>query len=139
MGFFKSKAGAGLILLSVLMAGLAACAGPVWENRYRAAVARVTPAMTRHCISTPRYRVCSDGESVPLSDVAAFMEQAGTAFERVLGLDPPLQGEDPSAVWLYTDRGRFRKVASFWASSASRSLLIPPVISRPLIIRADSI
>ncbi|ABW68263.1 DUF1570 domain-containing protein [Desulfosudis oleivorans] len=135
MGFFKSKAGAGLILLSVLMAGLAACAGPVWENRYRAAVARVTPAMTRHCISTPRYRVCSDGESVPLSDVAAFMEQAGTAFERVLGLDPPLQGEDPSAVWLYTDRDRYRKVASGLAFHSSIPGFFSPVVPSAVHVR----
>ena len=133
MGFFKSTAGAGLILLSALLA----CAGPAWENRYRAAVARVTPAMTRHCISTPRYRVCSDGENVVLSDVAAFMEQAGTAFERVLCLPPPSLGQAPSNVWLYTDRGRFRKVAAGLEFHASIPGFFSPVTPSAIHVRWD--
>jgi|GEM_PF-1945542 len=127
MEFFKSKAGTGLILSFALLAGLLACAGPAWEHRYQAAVARVSPDMTRHCISTPRYRVCSDAEGVVPSDVADFMEQAGTAFERVLGLPPPSLAQASSDIWLYTDRGRYRQVAAGLGFHSSIPAFFSPI------------
>lgn len=119
-----------------LLAGLMGCAGPAWEKRYRTAVAEIAPIMGQNALSTPRYRICSDSPNNRAAAIGAFMEQAVSAYDRLLRLNPSAPAE-PSILWLYTDRGRYRQVAASMGFHPTIPAFFSPVAPAAIHVRWD--